>query len=84
MNNRDIISFEKSLDTIEKYGKVSGLFLYTDKTQAIWLGSKRRSQIKYMPHLKIVWNPSQFKILGVWFTQDLKDCEKINYNEKFF
>ena len=37
-----------------------------------------------MPHLKIVWNPSQFKILGVWFTQDLKDCEQINYNEKFF
>ena len=83
MNNGDKISFEKSFDTIEKYGKVSGLFLNTDKTQAIWLGSKRRSQIKYMPHLKIVWNPNQFKILGVWFTQDPKDCEKINYNEKF-
>ena len=37
-----------------------------------------------MPHLKIVWNPNQFKILGVWFTQDLKDCEKNNYNEQFF
>ena len=37
-----------------------------------------------MPHLKIVWNPSQFKILGVWFTLDLKDCEKFYYNEKFF
>ena len=83
MNNGDIMSFEKSLDTIEKYGKVSGLFLNTDKTQAIWLGSKRRSQIKYMPHLKIVWNPSQFKnIRGVVYTR-LKDCEKNNYNEKF-
>ena len=30
MNNGDIMSFEKSLDTIEKYGKVSGLFLNTD------------------------------------------------------
>ena len=75
MNNGDIKSFEKSLDTIQKYGKVSDLFLNTDKTQAIWLGGKRRSQIKYMPHLKIVWNPSQFEILGAWFTQDLKDCE---------
>ena len=83
MNNGDKISLEKSLDTIEKYGNVSGLFLNTDKTQAIWLGSKRRSQIKYMPHLKMVWNPSQFKILGVWFTQDLKDCEK-KINEKIF
>ena len=27
MNNGDIMSFEKSLDTIEKYRKVSGLFL---------------------------------------------------------
>ena len=77
------MSFEKSIDTIETYWKVSGLFLNTDKTQVIWLGSKRRSQIKYMPHLKIVWNPSQFKILGMWFTQDLKDCEKNYYNERF-
>ena len=35
-----------------------------------------------MPHFNIVWNPSQFKILRVWFTQDLKGCEQINYNEK--
>ena len=83
MNNGDKMSFEKSLDTIEKYGRVSGLFLNTDKTQAIWLGSKRRSQIKYMPHLKIVWNPSQFKILGVWFTQDLKDCGKKKITKRF-
>ena len=32
MNNGDKMSFEKSLDTIEKYGNVSGLFLNTDKT----------------------------------------------------
>ena len=83
MNNGDKISFEKSFDTIKKNGKVSGLFLNTDNTQVIWLGSKRWSQIKYMPHLKIVWNRSQLKI-GVCLTQDLKDCEKINYNAKFF
>ena len=68
MNDGDEMSFKKSLDTIKKYGKVSGLFLNTNETQAVWLGSKRWSQVKYMPHLKIVWNPSQFKILGVWFT----------------
>ena len=31
MNNGDLMSFEKSLDTIEKYGKVSGVFLNIDK-----------------------------------------------------
>ena len=45
MNNGDKLSFEKSLNTIGKCGKVSGLFLNTDNTQAIWLGSKRWSQI---------------------------------------
>jgi len=32
---------KKSIDAINKFGKVSGLFLNADKTQAIWLGSKK-------------------------------------------
>ena len=67
---------------LKKHGKVSALFFNTNKTQAIWLGSKRRSSIKCMPHLTIVLNPSRFKILGVRFTQNLKGFEQINYNEK--
>ena len=57
--------------------------LNTDKIQSDTLGSKRRSRIKYMLQLKIVWNPSQFQILGVWFKQNLNGCEQIYYNEKF-
>ena len=34
-----------------------------------------------MPHLKMVWNPAMFKILGIWFTQDLKECAAIYYNK---
>lgn len=33
--------------------------------------------------MKMIWNPPKFKILAIWFTQDLKDCESINYDEKF-
>ena len=29
----------------------------------------------------MVWNPTMFKILGIWFTQDLKECAAINYNK---
>ena len=29
------------------------------------------------------WNPSKFKILGIWFTNDMKQCEVINFQEKF-
>ena len=49
----------------------------------IWLGSKKDPRAKHMPHIKIVWNPNMFKILGIWFTQGLKECEAINYNSKF-
>ena len=83
MNNGEKKSFEISIDAINKFGKVSGLFLNADKAQAIWLGSKKYSRVKYMPHLKMVWNPTMFKILGIWFTQDLKECAAINYNKNF-
>jgi len=29
------------------------------------------------------WNPPKFKILGVWLTADLTDCEEYSYNNKF-
>ena len=83
MSNREFFVVEKSIDVINTFGNVSGLFLNADKTQAIWLGSKKYSRVNYMPHLKMVWNPDMFKILGIWFTQDLKECVAINYNTKF-
>ena len=83
MSNGEKNSFEKSKDAINKFGKVSDLFLNADKTQAIWLGSKKYSRVKYMPYVKMVWNPTMFKILGIWFTQDLKECAAINYNKNF-
>ena len=36
-----------------------------------------------MPHLQMEWNPPKFKILGIWFTNDLKECEVLNFSEKF-
>ena len=37
-----------------------------------------------MPNLHMDWNPPKFKILGVWSTNDLKECEKLNFRETFF
>ena len=36
-----------------------------------------------MPHLNVEWNPPKFKILGIWFTNDMKQCEVINFQEQF-
>ena len=46
------------------------------QTSAVWLGSKRNSVVKYMQHLGMEWNPPKFKVLGIWFTSDLDNCEK--------
>ena len=65
MNNGDRKSFEKSIHIVNKFGIVSGLFMNANKTQAIWLGSKKHSKAKYIPHLKIIWNPHMFNILDI-------------------
>ena len=36
-----------------------------------------------MPHLQMECNPATFKIIGIWFTNTLKDCEEINLRDKF-
>ena len=76
-------SFEETVKTINTFGKASGLFLNAEKTSAIWLGNKRNSPVKYMPHLQMKWNPPKFKILGIWFTNDLKECEVLSFSDFF-
>ena len=75
--------FEETIQTINTFGNKSGLFFNAGKTSAIWLGNRKNSPIRYMPHLYMEWNPPKFKILGIWFTNDLKDCEVVNFSEKF-
>ena len=73
-------SFGEAVSTIQHSGRIS-VFLNTDKTVAVWLGSENYSNVKFMPHLQMEWNPDKFKILGIWFTSDLKTCEEISYKE---
>ena len=76
-------SFETCITVIDNFGRKSGLYMNAGKTSAVWLGSKRNSVVKYMQHLGMEWNPPKFKVLGIWFTSDLDNCEKNNYSEKF-
>ena len=76
-------SFETCVSVLGRFGKRSGLFLNNGKTSVIWLGSRKNSQIKYMEHLGMEWNPQKFKVLGIWLTNNVDDCERINYAEKF-
>ena len=78
----DRASFEETIQVVQLFGAVSGLLLNTKKTNSIWLGSNRNSQIRFMQHLDICWNPAKFKILGIWFSNELDDCIANNYNDK--
>ena len=64
--------------------KKKSFFLNAEKTSAIWLDNGRNSSIRYMPHLQMEGNPLKFKTLGIWFTNDLKDCEVVNNRENCF
>ena len=75
-------SFEETIQVVQLFGEVSGLVLNTKKTNSIWLGRERNSQIRFMQHLDICWNPAKFKVLGIWFSNDLAECIAMNYNDK--
>jgi exonuclease III/uncharacterized protein (UPF0305 family) len=79
----DKVSFETCFSLLDLFGSVSGLKLNHGKTSCIWLGSRKNSPLQYMTHLSLIWNPVKFKVLGVWLTNDLKDCVALNFNEKF-
>ena len=81
--NNNKFFFDGTVKTITTFGKASGLFLNAGKTSAIWLGNKRNSLVKYIPHLQMEWNPPKFKILGIWFINDLKECEVLNFSDTF-
>lgn len=53
-------SFENCIETINKFGNRSGLFMNNEKTSVIWLGSRKRSPIRYLQHLGMEWNPGKF------------------------
>ena len=68
---------------LDDFGNKSGLKINIEKTIVIWLGLNTNSNIRYMPHLKFKWNPPKFKILGIWFTNDLESCARLNFVTKF-
>ena len=66
-----------------KFQKISGLKLNLDKCEIVQLGptALSRAQLpRKLSNLKI--NNGPFKTLGVWFSSDLNESSKLNYNER--
>jgi hypothetical protein len=75
-------SHEKLFKTLSGFEDISGLKLNYEKTLNVWLGNKKNSSEKYLIHKKMEWNPKKFKILGLWFTNDLSKITEINMTDK--
>ena len=71
-----------TLEELEKFSKISGLKINYDKTQIVWIGSKKYSSDTIKTKWKLSWGKDTFKLLGINFNTDLDKMAKGNYTEK--
>ena len=76
-------SFSEAINTIRKFADMSGLKMNSQKTQIIFIGSLKNSNVRYMRDENFVWNPGTWKILGILFSTDIDTVVEINYRNKF-
>ena len=75
-------SLNHTLEELEKFSKISGLKINYDKTQIVWIGSKKYSSDTIKTKWKLSWGEDTFKLLGINFNTDLDKMAKGNYTEK--
>ena len=64
---------------LDKFKKVSGLKVNSSKTEGLWIGSLKGSEMK---PLGIKWPQDPIKALGIFFTYDKKLLYMKNFTEK--
>ena len=75
-------SLEKSIHELNIFAKISGLKINTNKTQVVWIGSKKYSDDKFLPELDLQWGSNTFTVLGIDFSVDLHQIPKMNFDKK--
>ena len=75
-------SLQRSFYILEKFGEVSGLRVNCEKTEALWIGSKKGSNKILCSDKNLKWADSKVRALGVWFCINYEESKKLNYEEK--
>ena len=75
-------SLNNTLEELDRFAKISGLKINYDKTQLIWIGSKKHSQNSIKMKCKLLWGGHKFRMLGINFNVDLEKMVEINYGVK--
>ena len=75
-------SFIQLFNTLHEFGLYSGCKININKTEAIWIGSKKDSQ--HIPPINrgITWKANQFKCLGVNLSLNVSSIFDLNYKIK--
>ena len=63
-------SLEELLKELEYFALISGLKVNFDKTQLVWIGSKKFDQTSIKTKWKLIWGKQTFKLLGINFNTD--------------
>ncbi len=75
-------SLEEAIDELSRFKKISGLKMNVNKTQVIWLGSKKYSDEIISPDLNLQWGNQSFTLLGIEYHVDLNKILRLNYDKK--
>ena len=74
---------DQSLFVFNNFSECAGLRVNFDKTEAIWLGSRRSCHEQLLPDKHLSWNFSgKFKLLGISFNLSESDKTLENFTEK--
>ena len=75
-------SFNEMLKKLEDFANISGLKINFEKTQLIWIGSKKFDTSSIKTKWKLLWGKQTFKLLGINFNTDLTKMMEQNYTPK--
>ena len=75
-------SLHRSLQILQWFEKISGLKVNFEKTQLVWIGSKKYSNDRLCHQWNLIWGQTKFKLLGVNFDVNLENICELNYREK--
>ena len=72
-------SFENTLQTIQNYGRQSGLELNYDKTTVYRIGSLKQSDAELYTQPPLTWTNDPVNVLGIWVSNDETEMTNINF-----
>lgn len=72
-------SLEEAIRITDTFSAISGLKINNDKTQVVWIGTKKNSQIRYMRDINFQWDPGIFRVLGIKFSTAVDNMSELNY-----